>query len=125
MARRRETPPGLFRRAHGRPMMPLKVAIIADMLEERWPSMDLVADMLVKQLRTNYPGQIEATLVRPRMRTRALAVPLARSTAAAFTIDRFTNRLWDYPRAARKLTSSFDVFHVVDHSYSQIVHALP
>jgi len=106
-------------------MTPLKVAILADMLEERWPSMDLVADMLMKQLRSHYGGQVEATLVRPRMRTRATAIPVARSTAAAFTIDRFTNRLWDYPRAARKLAASFDVFHVVDHSYSQIVHALP
>lgn len=105
--------------------MPLKVAIIADMLEERWPSMDLVADMLVKQLRTGVPGQVEATLVRPRMRTRATAIPIARSTGTAFTIDRFTNRLWDYPRAARKLAPSFDVFHIVDHSYAQIVHALP
>jgi len=106
-------------------MMPVKVAIIADMLEERWPSMDLVADMLMKELRASFQGQVEATLVRPRMRTRATAIPVARSTAAAFAIDRFTNRLWDYPRAARKLASSFDVFHIVDHSYSQIVHALP
>jgi glycosyltransferase involved in cell wall biosynthesis len=106
-------------------MTPLKVAIVADMLEERWPSMDLVADMLMKQLRAAYPGQVEATLFRPRMRARATAIPLAGSTAAAFTLDRFTNRLWDYPRAARKIAPSFDVFHVVDHSYSQVVHALP
>jgi glycosyltransferase involved in cell wall biosynthesis len=106
-------------------MTPLKVALIADLLEERWPSMDLVADMLMKQLRNTHAGQVEATLVRPRMRTRATAIPVVRSRAAAFTIDRFTNRLWDYPRIARKLASSFDVFHVVDHSYAQIVHALP
>jgi len=106
-------------------MPPLKVAILADMLEERWPSMDLVADMLVKQLRAAHAREVEATLFRPRMRTRAAAIPVARSAAAAFTVDRFTNRLWDYPRAARHLASSFDVFHLVDHSYSQVVHALP
>jgi glycosyltransferase involved in cell wall biosynthesis len=106
-------------------MTPLKVAIVADMLEERWPSMDLVADMLMKQLRAAYPGQVEPTLFRPRMRARATAIPLAGSTPVAFTVDRFTNRLWDYPRAARKIAPSFDVFHVVDHSYSQVVHALP
>ena len=27
---------------------PLRVAVLADMLEERWPSMDLVADVLVR-----------------------------------------------------------------------------
>jgi glycosyltransferase involved in cell wall biosynthesis len=106
-------------------MTPLKVAIIADMLEERWPSMDLVADMLMKQLRAEHAGRIEATLFRPRMRTRARAMPLAGSSRAAFKIDRYTNRLWDYPRAVRKLAASFDLFHVVDHSYSQVVHALP
>ena len=103
----------------------LKVAIIADMLEERWPSMDLVADMLMKQLRTAHGDRVEATLFRPRMRTRARAIPIAGSSRAAFKIDRYTNRLWDYPRAARRLASSFDVFHVVDHSYSQVVHVLP
>jgi len=106
-------------------MTPLKIAIVADMLEERWPSMDLIADMLMKQLRTAYSGRVDATLFRPRMRPRATAIPLAGSVPAAFTIDRFTNRLWDYPRAARKLASSFDVFHVVDHSYAQVIHALP
>jgi glycosyltransferase involved in cell wall biosynthesis len=105
-------------------MTPLKVAILADMLEERWPSMDLVADMLVKQLRAQ-AAMVEPTLFRPRMRTRATAIPIVRSAAAAFNVDRLTNRLWDYPRAARKLASSFDVFHVVDHSYSQVVHVLP
>ncbi len=106
-------------------MTPLKIAIVADMLEERWPSMDLIADMLMKQLRTAYSGRVDATLFRPRMRTRATAMPLAGSMQAAFTVDRFTNRLWDYPRAARRLAPSFDVFHVVDHSYSQVIHALP
>ena len=105
-------------------MTTLKVAILADMLEERWPSMDLVADMLMKQLRSQ-AGHIDATLFRPRMRARASAIPFAGTSRAAFTIDRFSNRLWDYPHAARKLGSSFDVFHVVDHSYAQVVHALP
>jgi glycosyltransferase involved in cell wall biosynthesis len=105
-------------------MTPIKVAILADLLEERWPSMDLVADMLVKQLRAQ-PALVEPTLFRPRMRTRATAIPVVRSAATAFTVDRLTNRLWDYPRAARKLARSFDVFHVVDHSYAQVVHVLP
>ena len=52
-------------------MTPLRVAIVADMLEERWPSMDLVADMLTRRLRADYAGRIEATLFRPPMRRRA------------------------------------------------------
>jgi glycosyltransferase involved in cell wall biosynthesis len=40
-------------------------------------------------------------------------------------IDRVVNRLMDYPRHLTSLTGHFDVFHVVDHSYAQLVHCLP
>jgi glycosyltransferase involved in cell wall biosynthesis len=106
-------------------MMPLKVAIIADLLEERWPSMDLVADMLVEALRADYRGQIDATLIRPPLRARVSRLPLAGALAPALTIDRFANRLWDYPRATREVSDRFDLFHIVDHSYAHLVHALP
>jgi glycosyltransferase involved in cell wall biosynthesis len=106
-------------------MMPLKVAIIADLLEERWPSMDLVADMLVEALRADYRGQIDATLIRPPLRARVSRLPLAGALTPALTIDRFANRLWDYPRATREVSGRFDVFHIVDHSYAHLVHALP
>jgi glycosyltransferase involved in cell wall biosynthesis len=43
----------------------------------------------------------------------------------AFKIDRGLNRWWDYPRRLRAIASSFDVFHVVDHTYAHLVHALP
>src|SRR5262249_20945394 len=33
--------------------------------------------------------------------------------------------LWDYPRHLRQRRNDFDLFHVVDHSYAQLVHALP
>ena len=39
--------------------------------------------------------------------------------------DRLVNRLWTYPRHLRRWRSHFDVFHIVDHSYAQLVHALP
>jgi len=104
-------------------MTPLKVAIIADLLEEHWPSMDLVADMLLEHLRANYQGQVEATLIRPPLRARVSRLPLA--GAPALTIDRFANRLWDYPRATRVASTRFDLFHIVDHSYAHLVHTLP
>jgi glycosyltransferase involved in cell wall biosynthesis len=103
----------------------LRVAIVADLLEEQWPSMDLVADMLVEHLRRDYAGEIAATLVRPPLRRRALSLPVASRSAAAFTVDRFSNRLWDYPRHVSRLAGAHDVLHVVDHSYAHLVHALP
>jgi glycosyltransferase involved in cell wall biosynthesis len=104
---------------------PLKIAVIADLLEERWPSMDLIADMLADHLRTEHAGGIEPVLIRPPLRGRALRLPGVRRAKAAFTADRFTNRLWDYPAVTRGIAGSFDVFHIVDHSYAHLVHTLP
>jgi glycosyltransferase involved in cell wall biosynthesis len=106
-------------------MTPLKVAIVANMAEEGWPSMDLVADMLVEHLQSEHRGRIEPTLIRPAMRTRVSRLPLVGRIPAAFTFDRFCNRLWDYPRVTQAAAGSFDLFHIVDHSYSQLVHTLP
>jgi glycosyltransferase involved in cell wall biosynthesis len=106
-------------------MRPLKVAIVADLLEERWPSMDLVAEMLVEHLRSEHRAQIEPTLIRPRLHARLTRLPLAGAIPSAFTVDRFANRLWDYPHVTRDVAGRFDLFHVVDHSYSQLVHTLP
>ncbi len=40
-------------------------------------------------------------------------------------LDRLANRFFDYPRHLRDLRSNVDLFHIVDHSYSQLVHSLP
>jgi glycosyltransferase involved in cell wall biosynthesis len=44
---------------------------------------------------------------------------------AAFTVDRALNRWWDYPRQVESIASSYDCFHVIDHSYAHLVHHLP
>ncbi len=104
-------------------MTPIRVAVIADFLEEGWPSMDLVADMLMDRLRAEHGGEVAPVLIRPALKRRASRLPVG--VGGMFAVDRFMNRLWDYPRAMRKLRDRFDVFHVVDHSYAQLVHALP
>jgi len=98
----------------------LRVAVIADYAEEGWPSMDLVADMLMAHLRSEHAGTIEPTLIRPRMPRRA-----SRLLNGARTLDRVTARFVDYPRVLRRIAGGFDVYHVVDHSYANLVHALP
>ena len=35
------------------------------------------------------------------------------------------NRFWDYQKLVRQRKSEFDVFHLIDHSYGQLVHTLP
>lgn len=103
-------------------MTRLRVALLADFLEEGWPSMDLVAEMLLDRLGREHARDIEVTLVRPALRRR-----LSRFSGSrlAFGFDRMAARLWDYPRLAATLTDRFDVFHVVDHSYAQLVRELP
>jgi glycosyltransferase involved in cell wall biosynthesis len=101
---------------------PIRVALCADFPEEGWPSMDRVAVMLLECLRRHHARTIEVTPVVPRFIRRATAIG---SGHAAFTVDRILNRFWDYPRHAGTLQSDYDVFHVVDHSYSQLVHQLP
>jgi len=100
----------------------LRVALLADYLEEGWPSMDLVAEMLLDRLSREHAATIDVTLVRPQLRRRLSRLSTER---LAFGIDRVAGRLWDYPRFAAALKARFDLFHVVDHSYAQLVHELP
>ena len=101
-------------------MSRLRVAIVADYLEEGWPSMDLIAEMLLDRLQREHSGTIDATLIRPSFRRRAGRMPGLRRNATAHGLDRIANRMYDYPRELAKARDRFDVFHLVDHSYSQL-----
>ena len=105
-------------------MSALRVAIVADYLEEGWPSMDLVADMLMEHLTQSHAGSVTPTLIRPAMPRRLSRLPLP-AAARAGVIDRIAARQWDYPRTLSRLSEPFDVYHVVDHSYAHLVHRLP
>ena len=97
-----------------------RVAIVADLLEERWPSMDLVADMLMSQLQG---GGVRATLMRPGFTSAGLAVDNGRGGTPP-TIQRIAHRFWSYPRWLRQQPAA-DVYHIVDHSYAHLAHELP
>jgi glycosyltransferase involved in cell wall biosynthesis len=87
--------------------------------------MDLVGDMLASHLTRDCAGSVAAVKVRPSMVRRATRLPGVGRGGAAWNADRLANRFVDYPRALRALRGAVDVFHVVDHSYSQLVHAVP
>jgi hypothetical protein len=103
-------------------MTRLRVALLADYLEEGWPSMDLIAEMLLDRLSREHAATIEVSLIRPLLPRRLSRVSRQN---LAFGVDRITGRLWDYPRFVSSLRERFDLFHVVDHSYAQLVHQLP
>ena len=100
----------------------VRVAVCADFREEAWPSMNRVADGLLASLSRDHAAKIIAAPVCPPFRRRATRLWPGQLT---MNIDRGLNRLVDYPRHVRTLGAAFDVFHVVDHSYSQLVHRLP
>jgi glycosyltransferase involved in cell wall biosynthesis len=102
----------------------LRVAVIADYAEEGWPSMDLVADMLMSHLAAEHSATVDATLVRPVMPGRLTRIAPAASGAPA-GLDRVAARLFDYPRVLAALPAAFDVYHLVDHSYAHLLHGLP
>ena len=103
--------------------MSLRVAIVADYLEEGWASMDLVAEMLSDHLRREHRDSIMATLIRPTMPRRLGRMALLGEKVSM--IDRLVARQWDYPRVLSGVIGRFDVYHVIDHSYAHLVHALP
>jgi glycosyltransferase involved in cell wall biosynthesis len=107
-----------------------RVAVVCDLLEEHWPSMDLVAEKLLHHLQGEHTARVQAVQLRPPLRrrlTRAWAGDGAGAPEQSprFNLDRALNRFWDYPRLLRGVRGDFDVFHVVDHSYGQLVHHLP
>jgi len=103
----------------------MRVALCDDFREERWSSMDRVAAMLHAELAAHHAESFDAERVCPPFLHAATRVPLAGRLRVAFSADRFLNRFWRYPRHVERLASQYDLFHVIDHSYAHLVHALP
>lgn len=102
-----------------------RVALISDLREEQWHSMDLVSELLLAGLRDPALRAVDATELCPRLVPRATRLPLAGDVRRVATADRIVNRFWDYPRWLRPRAADFDLFHVVDHSYAHLALDLP
>jgi glycosyltransferase involved in cell wall biosynthesis len=103
----------------------MRVAVICDFVEENWPSMDLVGDMLVRNLSEHHASIVRAERIRPPMARRMSCLPLLKSSRLAFNADRFLGRFMHYPRWLQEITSDFDLYHIMDHSYAHLAHYLP
>lgn len=101
-----------------------RLAVVCDFVEEQWPSMDLVAEMLWAHLRAEAP-EVNATRICPRMPRRLRRLPFLGRRRLAVNADRLAARWIDYPRHLRQRLDEFDYFHVCDHSYAHLVHELP
>jgi glycosyltransferase involved in cell wall biosynthesis len=102
-----------------------RLAILTDFPEEGWPSMDLCGEMLLDGLPRQRPFGLEVARLCPPFRRLATRLPAVGGRQAAFNLDRLLNRFIFFPRHARRAVQRFDLFHVADHSYGQLVHALP
>jgi glycosyltransferase involved in cell wall biosynthesis len=104
-------------------MSPLRVALIADLIEERWPSMDLVAETLAERLARNQGDELTPVLLRPPLRRRLTR--LAAGSRGLENADRLINRFYDYPAYLQRQRTAFDLYHIIDHSYAHLVDYLP
>ncbi|MBZ4415249.1 glycosyltransferase [Myxococcus sp. RHST-1-4] len=95
-----------------------------DPRDEGWPSMDLVGEALLEGL-SALPSEVSAEAVRPPIPSVARRLPRLGTRNAAFNADRLLTRFGLYPGRALLARSRYDAFHVVDHTYAQLVHALP
>jgi glycosyltransferase involved in cell wall biosynthesis len=102
---------------------PLRLALLMDPREEGWPSMDLVGEALLEGL-SALPSEVTVTGVRPSMPRLMRRLPRV-GGGLAFNADRLLTRFGAYPLRALLARGHHDAFHVVDHSYAQLVHTLP
>jgi glycosyltransferase involved in cell wall biosynthesis len=112
------------RYGEARAMQLPKLALICDFLEEGWPSMDLFGDMLFQNFQADYPDVIDVQQLRPALRRRFSTLGVGQ-TGFSWNLDRLLNRFHDYPVWLKKRATSFELFHLVDHSYSQLLLELP
>jgi glycosyltransferase involved in cell wall biosynthesis len=102
----------------------LRLVVLCDALDEGWPSMDLVAEMLLAELRGPLVDRVQATAFRPVLPRLARRIP-ALPARQALNADRLVGRHVVMPWSVRRLRGEHDLFHVADHSYAHLVHSLP
>jgi glycosyltransferase involved in cell wall biosynthesis len=102
-----------------------RIALICDLAEENWPSMDLVAGMVFEHLDREHAAALQVARICPPLRPRFGRLPLVGKSPALHNADRLLNRFVDYSRYLKPQLENFDLFHLIDHSYSQLVHDLP
>jgi glycosyltransferase involved in cell wall biosynthesis len=105
---------------HSRP----SIAVFLDSPDENWVAMNFVGEMLLNQWKTVLSSSVDPSAFSIDLPNFARRLPrLAR--ARAFKIDCGAGRFLAYPPLAARERRRHNFFHVVDHSYAQLVHVLP
>ncbi|CAN5169112.1 hypothetical protein BH11PLA2_BH11PLA2_26640 [soil metagenome] len=82
-------------------------------------------DLCGEELLAHAPPRSHFERLLPPWQRRFTRIPVLGRRGIAFNADRLWNRFRNYPRFARRHQGRFDLFHIVDHSYAQLVHAIP
>jgi len=93
-----------------------RIAVVADLLEERWPSMDLAAEQLASHL--SELGYVDSLLIRPPLRIQRRGKP-------ANAIERAFGRFAQLPLELSSTRFKADYFHIADHSYGHLALLFP
>lgn len=101
----------------------ISLAVVADLEEEGWPSMDLMADMLMAHA-GGEGAVVSPQLFRPAFERTLPGIAWRDTGAAPPIIERIGHRFWSYPRWLRRQAPA-DVYHILDHSYAHLAHELP
>ena len=103
---------------------PISLAVIHDMPEEGWSSMDQMGALITSRVPL-HSASIRTTPIRHHLVRMASRVPFG-SERRRLVADRIFNRMVLYPRRIRgEVSGRYTLYHVVDHSYAQLVHELP
>ena len=105
--------------------MTARLGLLCDFREEGWKSMDLVGDMLFRELRTSYADSVSVERLCPSFQNVFGRLPGLGHSRFGWNADRLWNRFQRYPRWLRSQAQNFDLFHLVDHSYAQLAWELP
>ncbi|HEX6748118.1 MAG TPA: glycosyltransferase family 1 protein [Longimicrobium sp.] len=105
------------------PRKPRRVGILADYLEEGWPSMDLAAELTMLAIERYGGDAFDAALLRPKL-PRVLHGRFGHAGTKRPSADRYLGRYIMYPRWLKPRVRGFRLFHVIDHSYAHLVHHL-
>ncbi len=103
---------------------PQRLAVIFDAVEERWPSMEYAAEMLLKHLQTEHSDRFAGVAVRPRFFRGFDRAPFL-NERVTWNANRLVTRFVTYPLELQRRRADFALFHIADHTYAQLALALP
>ena len=87
--------------------------------------MDQMGELIASRV-PMHSGQIRTTVIRHHLVRIASRMPLGGRGNKALFADRVLNRMVLYPRRIRReVNGRYNLYHIVDHSYAQLVHDLP